>query len=214
VNRRFLSGVEAEFIGVRGVDDDRIHVFLDSHLAPGYIAWVVPGLGQTQVGLAARYGRPLQLDRFIERVAGLFDFSGARIVSRRGGLIPVGGPVSPMGCDGAALVGDAAGLVSPLTAGGIHTALESGRLAGLAVCDHLLDGGEQPWRVIRRTAPTFVFKRLLRFAFDLDPPNTLYDLALRSRPLRAAARAVFFHHRGLLSWRAWRDIAQELFAAR
>ena len=53
-NREFLSGVELEFEGVRDLDDDCLHVFIDTKLAPGYIAWVVPGVGITQVGLAVR----------------------------------------------------------------------------------------------------------------------------------------------------------------
>ncbi|MGZ8620941.1 MAG: NAD(P)/FAD-dependent oxidoreductase, partial [Actinomycetota bacterium] len=47
-NRRFLTGAEVELDGVRGVED-RLHVFLDPRLAPGYIAWAVPGVGITQI---------------------------------------------------------------------------------------------------------------------------------------------------------------------
>jgi flavin-dependent dehydrogenase len=39
----------------------------------------------------------------------------------------------PIAGDRALLLGDAAGLVSPLTAGGIQTALESGRAAAVAI---------------------------------------------------------------------------------
>lgn len=37
-NHRFLVGVEAEWEGIRGVDPHFLHVFLDSEIAPGYIA--------------------------------------------------------------------------------------------------------------------------------------------------------------------------------
>ena len=30
-----------------------LHCFADSEIAPGYIAWVVPGVGVTQIGVAA-----------------------------------------------------------------------------------------------------------------------------------------------------------------
>ena len=66
-NRRFLVGVEGEYQGVEGVDEDRLHVFLDSRIAPGYIAWVVPGVGRTQVGLAVQRGRPANLDALARR---------------------------------------------------------------------------------------------------------------------------------------------------
>lgn len=205
-NRRFLAGVEAEFDGDIELDE-RLHVFLDSELAPGYIGWVVPGVGITQVGLAARLPARPDLDRFLDRVRAVVDLSRARRVATRGGLIPVGGTVRPFATPDTVLVGDAAGLVSPLTAGGIHTALRSGRLAALAIASHLLDGGPSPDRILRDAYPDFTWKRPMRTAMDLCPPNALIDRALESPRFRALARAVFFHHRGLLSTDAWRDLA-------
>jgi len=207
INRRSLTGVEAEFADVRGVED-RLHVFLDSRLAPGYIGWVVPGVGITQVGLASsRPGRP-PLDEFLDRVSTLFDLSSARRVGSRGGLIPVGGTVRPFASRDVVLVGDAAGVVSPLTAGGIHTALSSGRAAGIAIASHLLDGGPPPDVALRGMYPRFTTKRGMRAALDLHPPNALFDLVLGSPRFRALAQTVFFHHRGLLSSDAWRDLVR------
>ncbi len=178
-NRRFLSGVEAEFEGVRGVEE-RLHVFLDSTLAPGYIAWVVPGVGITQVGLACRQPARPDLGAFLRVVGRLFDFSHARRIGTRGGLIPVGGTVRPFASEDVVLVGDAAGLVSPLTGGGIHTALSSGRAAGLAIASRFLDDGPPIDRELRSTYPTFPWKRPMRMALDLRPPNALLDRALAS----------------------------------
>src|SRR4029450_10195582 len=78
-NRRFLLGVEAEYEGVRGVDEELLHCFLDSRLAPGYIAWVVPGMGVTQVGLACSLPHAPRLDLFLDRIRRLFDFGSARV---------------------------------------------------------------------------------------------------------------------------------------
>ena len=205
INRRFLSGVEHELTGVRGVEE-RLHVFLDSELAPGYIAWVVPGVGITQVGLASRRpGRP-RLDAFMRRISAVFDLTDCRRVATRGGLIPVGGTVRQFARRDVVLVGDAAGIVSPLTAGGIHTALGSGRAAGLAIASHLHHGGPTPDIALTGTYPTFTWKRMLRRAMDLEPPNALVDLAFGSPRFREFARAIFFHHRGLLSSQAWIDL--------
>ena len=204
-NRRFLAGVEAEFEGVVGLEE-RLHVFLDSHLAPGYIGWIVAGVGITQVGLAVRAPARPDLARFIAHVAAVVDLARARQVGTRGGLIPVGGTVRRPATRDTVLVGDAAGLVSPLTAGGIHTALRSGRAAGIAIASHLLDDGPPLDRALRDAYPTFAWKRPMRIAMDLHPPNDLIDLALASPWVRAVARAVFFHHRGLLSAEAWRDV--------
>ncbi|MBI1374851.1 MAG: FAD-dependent oxidoreductase [Phycisphaera sp.] len=212
-NTQHLVGVEAEYTNVRGVDPDRLHVFLDSELAPGYIAWVVPGVDIYQVGLAVRKGREVKLEPFMEQVRKVFDFSAAECVSKRGGLIPVGGLVKPIGRDNVMLVGDAAGMVSPLTAGGIHTALDYGRLAGLAVCDHLLDNGPDPIRVMSRQLPRFGVKRLMRASIDMRPPNGLYNLMLGSRVLRSLAQVVFFH-KGMFSPAAWHDAWQHVILNR
>jgi flavin-dependent dehydrogenase len=207
VNRVFLSGVEAEFHGVREIEE-RLHVFLDSRLAPGYIGWVVPGVGITQVGLAARAPARPDLSRFLERISSVFDLSAAERVGTRGGLIPVGGPVRPYATRDVALVGDAAGLVSPLTAGGIHTALRSGRTAGIAIASLLLDGGLALDRALQGAYPRSFLKRAMRTAIDLHPPNAMIDVALDSPSFRAIARAVFFHHRNLSSPTAWLEGAR------
>ncbi len=206
-NRRFLAGVEAELVGPVEVEE-RLHVFLDSELAPGYIGWIVPGVGITQVGLACSAPRRPDLERFLVHVSRVIDLSSTVRASTRGGMIPIGGPVRPFATPDVVLVGDAAGLVSPLTAGGIHTALRSGRNAGVALASHLLDGGPPMHRAIWRDHRQGACKGLLRTAIDLHPPNAVLDLALGSRRFRALAQTIFFHHRGLLSAAAWRDLAR------
>ena len=198
-NTRFLRGHELELVGVRGIDEDCLHVFLDPELAPGYIGWAVPGIGVTQIGLACRQVERATLEPFVRKLGRVFDLSDARIVARRAGRIPIGGPVSPAGRGRALLAGDAAGWVSPLTAGGIHPALHFGRRAGLAIATHLDDGGPEPWRVLAREIPKRRFKRGLRTLLDLDPPASLYDRLLGNPVFRRAAAALFFHGRaGLL----------------
>ena len=204
-NHQFLLGAEAELEGIAELPE-ALHCFLDSRLAPGYLAWVVPGVGVTQVGLATRLPARPRLDLLLERVRSLFDLSRARIVGRRGGLIPVGGPVHPPARGRVLLVGDAAGLVSPLTAGGIHTALASGRELGLAIRRHLLQGAQSPADSLARSYPRFPTKRFLRAVLDQTPPNWILDYGLRTPPLRALARLVYFHHRGLLTPAAWADL--------
>ena len=209
-NRRFLLGAELELEGVRGVDPGFLHCFLDSRLAPGYLAWVVPGVSCTQAGLACLPSQRPDPGALLRRLEGLFDFSSARVVGQRAGAIPVGGPVKPFACPDVMLIGDAAGLVSPLTAGGIHTAMLYGRLAASAVADHLLRGAAQPARVLSRSMPRFFWKRWLRRALDLRPPNLLLDALSQPAAFRALAATVFFHHRGLWTRAAWRDLAWAL----
>jgi digeranylgeranylglycerophospholipid reductase len=215
VNRDFLIGAELELQGVRGVDQDRLHCFLDSRLAPGHIGWAIPGVGGiTQIGLACRSPYRPNLRAFRQKLGTLFDFSEAQIVGRRRGLIPIGGRVDRISADNVLLVGDAAGLVSPLTAGGIHPALESGWRAGHAVADYLLDGGVEPGRALLPRHPSFSWTRLLRRTFDFDAPNGLYDWALTTPAMRAVARLVYFHKRGLLSTNGWTEALCNSNAAR
>jgi flavin-dependent dehydrogenase len=214
-NREFLVGVEAEYRDIAGVDPDRLHCFLDGTLARGYIGWVVPGYnGLFQVGLACRRPDRPDLAGFERKLATLFDFGRARCLGRRGGLIPVGGPVSPFAARDVLLIGDAAGLVSPLSAGGIHTALESGWAAAHAIADHQLEGAADPGRALARNQPRFVWKRALRMLFDRGVPDALFDAAFRTRAFTALARSVYFHHRGLRSAEGWRDLALTLFRDR
>jgi len=197
-NRAFLLGIEAEYEGVGGIDPDRLHCFLDSRLAPGYIGWVVPGVGgMAQVGLAARWPHKPDLPAFERKLAPLFDWSRARRIARRGGRIPVGGRLARFARDRVLLVGDAAGIVSPLTAGGIHTALESGWRAAHAIADYLDADGPEPARAATAAYPRFALKRALRAVADLPLPNWLFNAMLGSAALRVVASSIYFHRRGV-----------------
>ena len=208
VNREFLFGVEVELSGVALPEPERLHCFLDRRLARGYIGWAFNGVGVTQIGLAARQrraGETADVEAFLAKLAQVFDLGSMNVVARRAGLIPVGGPVDPIDGDRVLLIGDAAGLVSPLTAGGIHTALESGRAAALAIAAALArDRGSALSATI--DVPQFRTKRLLRKAFDVFQSDSLFDVLLASGALSAAARIVYFHRRGLLSSSAWKDL--------
>ena len=96
-NRRLLKGVEWEY-EPRSSDGDCLHCFIDPERAPGYIAWVVPGVAATQVGLAVHLDRRADMARFVARVDPLFGLSGRRVLEKRGGVIPIGGlPVRQAG---------------------------------------------------------------------------------------------------------------------
>ena len=120
----------------------------------------------------------------------------------------MGGPVTPRAADRVLLVGDAAGLVSPLTAGGIHTALESGMRAGHAIALALANdnGGSLP---VDFPAPKFRAKRVLRAAFDRWQSDALASFAIGNPLLARAARLVFFHRRGLLSSAGWKALLRK-----
>jgi hypothetical protein len=80
-------------------------------------------------------------------------------------------------------------------------------IVGGGFAGHLLDDEPSPERALAGAYPSYGAKRLLRAGLDLRPPNALLDLALDGRVFRSLARTIFFHHRGLLSPAAWRDLA-------
>jgi flavin-dependent dehydrogenase len=94
------------------------------------------------------------------------------------------------------LVGDAAGLVSPLTGGGIKLAFELGRRAAQVISDYLQDRGPEPARVLAAEYPTYAKKRILRRLMNIAPPNWTWDLILNTPMMGWAAQQVYFHRRG------------------
>jgi flavin-dependent dehydrogenase len=201
-NRKFLFGVEHEYEDVEFAATDRLHCFIDRRLAPGYIGWIVTGVGVTQVGLAGRVqsGRLTATEAmapFLEKISGIADFRQAKPVSIRAGMIPCGGVVRPVAMRRAMLVGDAAGMVSPVTAGGIHTALKHGLAAGHAIADFLTGKSGDPSDGFVGSYPRFRAKRLLRYLFDHLQSDLAFNLLLGTKPMRAAASIVYFHRKGV-----------------
>lgn len=200
--RDHLLGVEYEFAGLALPEPDALHCFVSKQYAPGYIGWLAQNPTGVQAGIALRpgHGRPRRpdLDGFLERIAPAIGLPGGlRPSSVRAGPIPCGGAVSPLAGHGVILTGDAAGIVSPVTAGGIHSAWEHGWRIGDAIAAHLRDGGPPPERIAIEAAPAFRRKRALRWAFDRFQADWPFDLLLYSLPLRWAAELVYFHRRGV-----------------
>jgi len=197
----FLFGVEHEFAGAEIAAPGMLHCFIDRRVARGYIGWVVAGVGVVQVGLARRVRgdratASTMMAAFLDKIAPVFDFRVERPVAVRAGMIPCGGLVRPVAARRVLLVGDAAGMVSPVTAGGIHTALKHGAAAGHAIGDYLDGRTGDPSGAFVRSYPRFRTKRLLRFLFDHFQSDAAFNLLLGTRLMRKAAGVVYFHHRG------------------
>jgi len=196
-NRRFLIGLEAEYDTLETVDPRFLHCFIDSKLAPGYLAWLAPGPDRTQVGLAVHDKARPDLARFMASTDHLFGYGDGHVRERRSGLIPCGGMVSPIAARDVLLIGDAAGMVSPLTWGGIRLAFHFARRAAQAVADHLQHMGPVPEVALARELPRFRAKGLMRRAIDLAPANPLLNTLFATGPMKALARHLYFHQRGV-----------------
>lgn len=199
-NRTWIVGVEDVYAATMTDDVPRFHCFLEPRLAPGYLAWVVDDGAELHIGVggyAAGFEPVRALAEFQQSVAGLFALDAKRRLERRSGRIPVGGVLRRIECAHGLLVGDAAGAVSPLTAGGLDPCMRLSSLAARVIADYLTTGNETALdRYSGARFRTRFFSRLWmrRLHANLRQP-ALLELAcaaLRLPLLRAFAGHIFF----------------------
>ncbi len=147
---RNLAGC-LQFI-VDGVETNGLLEIITGHKwAPGGYAWVFPkGNGYAEIGLGVvgtmtNRNAQWHLDQFIHQSFFKERFKNARILEIQGGGVPLAAPLRTQYSDNLILVGDAARHVNPITGGGIHTALNSGRIAGEYLAA-LIQNGKKPTR--------------------------------------------------------------------
>jgi flavin-dependent dehydrogenase len=136
LNREWIVGVEDVFTGVPLNGPPMLHCFLDAEIAPGYLAWIAHDGEDTHIGVggyAAMFEPVRALEKFKASLEGIVDFVGAKHLERRGGRIPVGGILRNIANTSGLLLGDAAGAVSPLTAGGLDPCMRLSTLAARVI---------------------------------------------------------------------------------
>jgi flavin-dependent dehydrogenase len=206
-NRHLLVGAEEVFPVPAGTEPPAFHCVLDPSLAPGYLAWVVNDGRHAHVGVAGypdRFpgGMRRALDRFRAAAPGLPGVDRPADVERRGGPIPVGGLLRRIGCPDGLLVGDAAGAVSPLTAGGLDPCLRLSEHAVAVLDDALRTGRCDVLEHYDGAALRAGFRGRLALRRGLAQVRTpaLATAAfalLRTPPGRAAARRILFGDRSV-----------------
>lgn len=97
-------------------------------LAGGY-GWVFPKADHLNVGVGAWKYASFTLKPKLAQLSRRYGFDPASLENLRGHHLPVRSAGTPIARGPVALVGDAAGLVDPLSGEGIHMAFASGRLA-------------------------------------------------------------------------------------
>jgi len=196
-NTRFIVGTEDVYQGC-ATSAPALHCFLDPDNAPGYIAWVAHDGALAHVGVGgnpARFNAQTALLRFTRLLSGFLDVAGAERIERRAGLIPVNGVLERIACARGLLVGDAAGAVSPLTAGGLDACLRLSEFAAHAAACALSGhpGALAPYRGSSFEG-RIATRRWMRAAFDAAGPPAL-ELActiLRFPLARFLAERFFF----------------------
>lgn len=139
-NREWLVGVEDVLENVPIDGTPRLHCFLDPRLAPGYLAWATHDGEDAHIGVAgyaSRFDPTKALEEFRESLSDIVDTSRAKHLERRGGRIPVGGILRNIANNHGLLIGDAAGAVSPLTAGGLDPCMRLSTLAAHVIAGWL-----------------------------------------------------------------------------
>ena len=196
-NRQWIMGLE-EVYRSDGGSAPKFHCFVDPILAPGYLGWVIDDTREVHVGLAGlpgRFGGRAAFRTFFERVRGLLPVD-CSVLERRGGRIPVGGPLPKIVSSRGLLVGDAAGAASPLTAGGLDGAMRLSTLAASAILE-ALSGNEEAIYLVdgRRFRARFLSRLWMRRLYGLVRSRKTAEraLALAASPtLLWLVRSIFF----------------------
>lgn len=180
VNERWIVGLE-EVFDSQGGRTPRFHLFLDAQLAPGYLAWAVDDGEEVHIGVGGfvpDYHPPSALAKFVPRA--LQHVAVGQRRERRGGRIPVGGVLPHISAPGVLLVGDAAGAVSPLTAGGLDPAMRLSRLAADVAIGYLGSEGNAALDRYRGSdfRQSFRKRLLLRHGLEAIRWNSLFDIAV------------------------------------
>jgi flavin-dependent dehydrogenase len=202
-NRAWIVGVEDVMEGTLHPVEPELHCFVDPRIAPGYIGWLSDDGESVHVGVggvAARFDPPAALAALRARLESSASFSRLRelrCVERRGGRIPTNGLLRRIGCARGLLIGDAAGAVSPLTAGGLDPCYRLTRLAA-DMADAVLGGAPPELLETYSGAPLqrhFARRRWTRRLFEAIRHPSLAEAAcrlLRTPPGQYVARRVFF----------------------
>jgi flavin-dependent dehydrogenase len=140
-NKEFIVGFEEVYKGENLADEPHLNCFLDAKLAAGYLAWVTNDGEEIHIGVGgypARFNPKEALEIFKRKVIGtIVDISKAELSETRGGKIPVGGVLRRIANERGLLIGDAAGAVSPLTAGGLDPAMRLSKYAADVIWERL-----------------------------------------------------------------------------
>jgi len=110
--------------------DGHVHIYYMPELSSSAYGWLFPGRDHLDLGVAARRGEASRIWQSLDAARAWLpaDLQDAEVTGRTAWRIPML-PRKRLTADRTILVGDAAGLVAPLTGEGIAYAMQSGALA-------------------------------------------------------------------------------------
>lgn len=112
------------------LEEMRYSVHIDPGIIPRGYGWIFPKGDHLSIGVGQFRGRPKNIKERFQAFLTRWDLLEEGTLERlKGSFIPVGGRIGDLTSHRVLLVGDAAGLVDPLSGEGIYYALKSGLLA-------------------------------------------------------------------------------------
>lgn len=126
------SCAQFEMVNVEMAEPDCIEFHFGS-VAPGGYAWIFPkgnDIANVGLGILNTLTEKTAYQHLLEFVDNNPATQNAQPVELNIGGDPVGGVIKDLVADNALVVGDAAGMVNPLTGGGITSGMTGGRIAG------------------------------------------------------------------------------------
>jgi len=142
--RKFLVGIEFLCQGINVKIKDLPKCFFDYNIAPGYGLWLAPIKNNvSRVGLCRYFSSKINLKEELKNYIKKNIKSNFKIKEIRSGLIPISGPIKKTYGNRFVVVGDAAGQIGALSAGGIHYALNIGRIAGEIISKNINNPTEE-----------------------------------------------------------------------
>jgi geranylgeranyl reductase family protein len=161
---------------------------------PGGYGWVFPKGEHLNVGLGAwRFFAPYLRQR-LAALCGRYRLRPEALYDLRGHHLPVRRPGSPIARGPVLTVGDAAGLVDPLSGEGIHNAFLSAHLAAEAITRYLAEQATDlsPYQttVEEQMQPELIASRKLQDIFHYAPRPYVFTLQYSRRFWRLFCRII------------------------
>ncbi len=138
VSRSLLVALEGNITPVAGIPSFWEHMIgLDLGGYPGGYGWLFPKADHLNIGVGTTHHLGASLRERLNRLTRAYGFDPASQWGLRGHLLPIRRRNAPLADENILLVGDAAGLLDPLSGEGIYGAIWSGQVAATHLAAYL-----------------------------------------------------------------------------